>query len=75
MYEHFQLIDSEIDLVSGAHGQSNSSSVSQSASATNNGAITVNGNAVGGTLTVVGASAANSATVTQSNFQGYYPFF
>jgi hypothetical protein len=75
MTELLQLTDAEITEVAGGvrqsidiyARQSNTSSVSQSASATNRGAVTATASGAGSVAAAVGASASNTAVVSQTN--------
>jgi hypothetical protein len=73
MSHSFLLIDDEVDMVSGGSHQTNSSSSTQTASASNSGNISI-GNVSGGNVTAVGASASNTNNVQQVNFKGF-PFY
>jgi hypothetical protein len=61
------LTDAEVDLVSGGFvAQVNYSSIDQSASASNSGAVSATAGA-GGTAIAIGAAASNTAEVLQAN--------
>jgi len=77
MTELIQLTEAEIDAVAGGNDidqsisitatQSNSSSISQSATATNSGAVSASAPGAGSLAAAVGASASNTALVSQGN--------
>jgi hypothetical protein len=74
MSDMIPLTETELDLVAGGYqniyisaSQSNSSSVSQTATAYNYGAVTASGGGYDSTTVAVGALASNTALVYQSN--------
>jgi hypothetical protein len=74
MSDMIPLTDAELDLVAGGYqnisiyaNQSNSSSVAQSATATNYAPVTAYGGGSYSTTVAVGAEASNTALVAQSN--------
>jgi phage gp45-like len=68
MSDLIQLTDAEIDLVAGGNiSQSNTSTVTQTATATNYGAVSATASGTNSVAAAVGADASNSALVAQVN--------